>query len=180
MKIALEGFNASQQHCWLDSSVALHWIAGNGNHKQWRYINTEENPADLASRGGSVDQKDLWWRGPIWLSDSAKWPTNITTSTSPDSQAEENVLKEILKFSEVRSDDFDVLVEKFQFWKLVRVCSCIAKFADHARKSKSDRLLVPLRTGETERQVMLWVKRGARVRTGNSIVERAVQHLFPL
>jgi hypothetical protein len=139
VKTVLEGFNVSQQHCWLDSSVALHWIAGNGSYKQfvvnrvakikqhgdvkWCYINTEENPADLASRGGSVDQKVLGWRGPIWLSDSAKWPTNITTSTSPESQAEEKVLKKIFMFSEVRRDDFDVLVEKFQFWKLVRVCS---------------------------------------------------------
>ena len=175
VKAALEGFNVSQQHCWLDSSVALHCIAGNGNYKQfvanrvakikqhgdvkWRYINTQENPADLASRGGSVDQKDLWWRGPIWLSDSAKWPTNITTSTSPASQAEEKSLKEIFKFSDVRSDEFDVLVEKFQFWKLVRVCSWIARFADNARKSKRDRLLGPLRTGEIERHVMLLVKR---------------------
>jgi hypothetical protein len=33
VKTALEGFNVCQQHCWLDSSVALHWIAGNGNYK---------------------------------------------------------------------------------------------------------------------------------------------------
>jgi hypothetical protein len=72
VKTALEGFNVSQQHCWLDSIVAFHRIAGNGNYKQfvanrvakikqhgdvkWRYINTEENHADLASKGGSVDQ----------------------------------------------------------------------------------------------------------------------------
>ena len=72
VKAALEGFNVSQQHCWLDSSVALHWIAGNGNYKQfvanrvakikqhgdvkWRYINTKENPADLASRGGQLSR----------------------------------------------------------------------------------------------------------------------------
>ena len=44
----------------------------------------------------------------MWLSDDAKWPTNITTSTSPKSQAEEKILKEIFKFSEVRSDDLEV------------------------------------------------------------------------
>ena len=66
VKSALEGFKVSQQYCWLVSSVALHWIGGNGSYKQfvsnrvskirqhtdvkWRYVNTEENPADLASR----------------------------------------------------------------------------------------------------------------------------------
>ena len=69
-----EGFKVNQQHCWLDSIVALHWIGGNESYKQfvsnrvskirqhtdvkWRYVNTEENPADLASRGGPVDQND--------------------------------------------------------------------------------------------------------------------------
>ena len=72
VKSALEGFKVSQQYCWLDSSVSLHWIGGNGTYKQfvvnrvakikengnvqWRYVNTEENRADLASRGGSVDE----------------------------------------------------------------------------------------------------------------------------
>ena len=75
----------TQQFCWLDSSVALHWIHGNGDYKQfvanraekirqhngveWRHVNADENPeespADLASRGGSVGEKDLWWNGPM-------------------------------------------------------------------------------------------------------------------
>ena len=175
VKTALEGFNVSQQHCWLDSSVALHWIGGNGSYKQfvsnrvskirqhtdvrWRYVNTEENPTDLASRGGPVDQSDLWWSGPSWLSDCEQWPPNITTSSSPESQAEEKILKEIFKFSEVRSGDLQVLMKKFQFWKVVRVCTWIARFADNARKSKKNRLLGPLTTSEIEKQVMWGVKR---------------------
>ena len=188
VKTALEGFNVSQQHCWLDSSVALHWIGGNGSYKQfvsnrvskirqhtdvkWRYVNTEENPADLASRGGPVDQNDLWWSGPSWLSDCEQWPPNITTSSSPESQAEEKILREIFQFSKVESDDFNPLIEKFGFWKLVRVCAWMARFTENARKSKRDKRLGPLEEDEIGKQVMFWIKRAQKSAEGTENMER--------
>ena len=69
---ALEGYPVDQVYCWSDSTVALHWIRGEGEYKQfvhnrvckirdknwitWRYVPTKENPADLGSRGGPVPQ----------------------------------------------------------------------------------------------------------------------------
>ena len=40
---------------------------------QWRYVRSEENPADPASRGLSVQElkeSNLWWRGPSFLTES--------------------------------------------------------------------------------------------------------------
>ena len=41
---------------------------------QWRHVPTSENPADLGNQGGSVNEVELWWNGPPWLSDPSQWP----------------------------------------------------------------------------------------------------------
>lgn len=35
VKDALKGFPVESVHCWLDSTVALHWIKGGGDYKQF-------------------------------------------------------------------------------------------------------------------------------------------------
>ena len=47
------------------------------NKDQWRYCPTLDYPADLQTRGLNADQfmkNDLWFKGPNWLVDTAKWP----------------------------------------------------------------------------------------------------------
>lgn len=62
-------------HCWLDSTVAPYWIKGQGEYRQfvsnrvhkikqhrqvtWHHVPTEDNPADLGSRGGNVVNNTL-------------------------------------------------------------------------------------------------------------------------
>ena len=80
----LEGFPVTTLICWLDSTVALHWVRGNGEYKQFvenrvrkirenhevecRHEPSHENPADLGSRGRKADQENEQCRnGPEWL-----------------------------------------------------------------------------------------------------------------
>ena len=109
---ALQGFPVTSLHCCLDSSVALYWILGGGDYKQfvanrvrkirehvevtWRHVPTEDNPADLASRGGLVSKENqLWLSGPEWLSDPRKWPENLVTAPSKESNQEVKTTKEL-------------------------------------------------------------------------------------
>lgn len=75
-------------YAWSDSTVVSAWIAGEPSRwttfvsnriseiltmldqDQWRHVSTDQNPADCASRGLSVNnlaKHDLWWHGPKWL-----------------------------------------------------------------------------------------------------------------
>ena len=44
----------------------------------FQYIASNQNPADIATRGSSVfelSQSTLWWHGPSWLQeDDSSWP----------------------------------------------------------------------------------------------------------
>ena len=143
MRNALESFPlATNIQCWLDSTVALHWLSDNGEYRQfaenrvrkiqrhtnlmWHYVPTSENPTDLGSRGGSVTKAELWWRGPKWLADPKKWPTDIVTHATQESQAERKVQRELFAGTVEVNHDFDHVLEKFGLRKALRVCAWIS------------------------------------------------------
>ena len=135
---------ATNIQCWLVTTVALHWLSDNGEYRQltancvqkiqghtnlmWRYVPTSENPADLRSRGGSVTKAELWWRGPAWLADPKKWPTDIVTHATQESQAERKVQRELFAGTVEVNHDFDHVLEKFGLRKALRVCAWILRF----------------------------------------------------
>ncbi|XP_068692648.1 uncharacterized protein [Montipora foliosa] len=177
VKEPLEGFPVGEMVCWLDSSVALHWIKGRGNYKQfvanrvhkiqqhpevqWRDVSTKYNPADTCtgSRSGSVENVHLWWSGPEWLPKRQKWPSDIETKTTPESQAEEKVIGEVLAVAQVQEDNLDTLLGKFTLWRTLRVCAWIGRFIHNARSILSNRNKGPLTTEEISKQRIFWLKR---------------------
>ena len=88
---------------WTDSQCILHWLKTkkllsvfvenrlkeirNGNITL-RFVISEDNPADLATRGISaqeLSESQLWWHGPRWLRDSeTSWPTWNIPEINPD------------------------------------------------------------------------------------------------
>jgi hypothetical protein len=85
--------------CWIQNEVVHPEIyISNRTEKIWKasqveewiHVPGKENPADLASRGmnaSDLSKKDLWFRGPLWLSESKdKWPQfkRVSTKEAPE------------------------------------------------------------------------------------------------
>ena len=155
---------------WLDSTVALHWILGNGQYHQfvanriqkikehpevkWRYVPTLDNPGDIASRGGLVTNTELWWSGPAWLRDPESWPENPVTEKSQASEKEAKVTKEVLSMAkscleEEEQNEFDRLLNSHDLRRALRIQAWIRRFTTH-RDCKG-----PL-TSEDLREVRDW------------------------
>nr|XP_026491789.1 uncharacterized protein LOC113397585 [Vanessa tameamea] len=81
---------------WSDSTIVLAWITGEPsrwttfvsnrvselltilNRDQWNHVNSNENPADCASRGIQTEDLknlNLWWFGPSWLKEINEYKT---------------------------------------------------------------------------------------------------------
>ena len=161
---------------WLDSTVALHWICGNGAYKQfvgnrvakiqehstirWRHVPTKDNPADIASRGGQVSSSSLWWSGPEWLQDPAEWPENPVTRPSTETDSEAKIIREVLcvaKTTKPGSDEFDDLLESNTLRRTLRVFAWINRFIHNCRFRA--RRSGPLDTEEIETVKNWWIIR---------------------
>ena len=84
----------AEKTLWTDSQCLLQWIKNRENTSifvrnrvteiinetdvVFRYINTKHSPADIPTRGMSINElknNKLWWYGPEWLlQDPNEWP----------------------------------------------------------------------------------------------------------
>ena len=92
----------------------------------WRHVPTHENPADLGSRGGPVnDGNVLLWEGLKWLKDPECWPPDIVTTASTESNAEVKVTKELFALAVEKEYELDNLLSKLTYWRL---CTWMRRF----------------------------------------------------
>ena len=158
---------------WLDSTVALHWIVGNGQYRQfvanrvqkirqhpqiqWRHVPTTDNPADLASRGGQITDAELWWNGPVWLRDPENWPENPVTVKTQTSEEEAKVIREVLGLANEQPKQernvFDELLERHDLRRTLRIQAWVRRFTTHrARKG-------PLTSEDIQEAKNWWIRR---------------------
>jgi len=108
---------------------------------QWSHIASKQNPADLVSRGASVEQlktSDMWWNGPEILLTTPEDNRGTTLLTTMATQLR-------LKINTLPFD-----VKKFSsFSKVTRILAYVFRFL-HNAKCPTDAYRGPLTTEEME------------------------------
>jgi len=141
---------SSDIRCWTDSTIVLAWLrkpacnwttfVANRVAKItqatpvdcWAHVRSEQNSADLASRGVSLHElaeNHLWWHGPEWLQGPRElWPAQ--SDTLPVTELEQRAVK--VHFVKGPSIDF---LERFsKLDKALRVLVYVQRFFKRCRK----------------------------------------------
>lgn len=153
---------------WCDSTIVLSWlqltsndlnvfvanrvskIQAASNAQDWYYIRSKDNPADIISRGASIEYlaQSTWWHGPLWLSMSKNdWPSEMPNQniTIPELKATSKTLL-IGKTS-----NSSVLFSMFSsFDKLKRIIATCLRFVSNCKLKKGERRIEPLSVSELE------------------------------
>ncbi|XP_050299187.1 uncharacterized protein LOC126738055 [Anthonomus grandis grandis] len=141
---------------WSDSQVALSWtktdpsllkmfvanrvakIQSLVDINTWQYINTNHNPADLASRGLDADKlvkAKIWWMGPEFLKYSnSEWPVenfNIPRHELPEIKRKSLIFK---------SANYDSIFSQFSsLVKLKRVVALCIRFFNNLKNKRHNK-----------------------------------------
>jgi hypothetical protein len=145
---------------WTDSQNVLAWVKNDDLCLQtfvhnrvkiihectaassWRWVDTEQNPADHLSRGKTVGELlDLtdWWGGPSFLKESMdEWPADKRKPNMSDEAAQElkqNAIVCVSKSKNSLAEDLRTDYENFSSWnRLVRAMAAVIKFQRTCRR----------------------------------------------
>ncbi|XP_070141661.1 uncharacterized protein [Drosophila kikkawai] len=141
---------SSDLRCWTDSTIVLAWLrkpacnwttfVANRVAKItqatpvdcWAHVPSEQNSADLASRGvplNDLADSKLWWQGPEWLQGPRQlWPAQNAIDPT---ELEQRAVK--VHFSKTPSEEY---LERFsKLDKALRVLTYVLRFLKRCRKS---------------------------------------------
>ncbi|XP_075163329.1 uncharacterized protein LOC142235964 [Haematobia irritans] len=141
-------FTITDIFLWSDSTITLAWldkppyhwktfvankiseILDNIGNVTWRHVPTNDNPADIGSRGctaSELNSNKLWWHGPKWLLKSAEfWPKQ-------NYFCEPELERKVTNFlTETQTED---LLDRFSsFSRALRVLCYVYRFVRNCRK----------------------------------------------
>ena len=165
-----------------DSQITLHWISKKTGHPNqfvlnratkiqeftesnqatWRYVKTEDNPADLLTRGITLEQfrsSIIWKNGPNWLLKPEDWPKwdatrcsarvlHLATSSEKDQAANETPI-----------DISDVMdISRYNWTQLIRVTARVRRFIGNLKTNAAERLSGPITASELALVEEEWIR----------------------
>ena len=156
---ALKRLPIESVNVWMDSMVALYWIANptrswkvfvaNCVRKiadvtaevgiSWRYCPTELNLADLGSRGATLAkmEKGGWYDGPDWLLNEEEWPVQPVLKKTQAAVDEQKPVEEAVSHvNESDPDEWDDLLMRKPFWNTLRVTAWALRFVHNSRAKR--------------------------------------------
>lgn len=166
---------------WSDSQIVLHWIFSNKQLKQfvanrvqeicnlfpssvWGYCHTNDNAADLLTRGITpiqLQSTQLWFQGPPWLTSESDWPTWSSTSVHHIHTIEETEsATSASKTNTVPQTGLHQIIDITRYSKLTklhRVTAYVLRFITNVR-TPSEKKAGPLTTSELDSAQKLWIK----------------------
>ena len=141
---------SAHEHLWSDSTITLAWlrspptrwktfvanrvaeIQSLTNPDSWKHISSEDNPADLISRGvppKGLINTSLWWSGPAWLNTSDNvWPTFLQLPVDPPEQRMNHFTTTLV------TNEADIFSRFSKFTRLLRVVAYCFRFMNRARR----------------------------------------------
>ncbi|XP_014288278.3 uncharacterized protein [Halyomorpha halys] len=123
---------------------------------QWRFVRSEVNPADIASRGclpTDLLGSDFWFYGPPWLREET---LPLFRLCGQNQEANESGMSLLSRAApEIYDDAWMARFSSFQ--RLMRVTALILRLADHAR-SRSSPLTGPISAKEYSRALLACVR----------------------
>ena len=107
--------------------------------EQWRYVDTEENPSDCASRGISpreTRKKDVWLHGPAFLRNfENSWKEAVPEIAVDDGDPEVKTVKLVNAITIGKSVLLEHLEKRISDWyRMKRVMAWVLRFAKRCRK----------------------------------------------
>ncbi|GFU41209.1 putative RNA-directed DNA polymerase from transposon X-element [Trichonephila clavipes] len=138
---------------WTDSSTVLTWIIRREQwsifvanriseirklttSEDWFHISTDQNPADILSRGCGPKQlqKRKWWQGPDWLKNSKEqWPKSAVNINEKEVEIEKRKSVISANNTEVESISSQLARRFSRFSKMIRVMAWILRFQPKAK-----------------------------------------------
>ncbi|XP_075157736.1 uncharacterized protein LOC142231004 [Haematobia irritans] len=154
------GIGFSQVYCWTDSTIVLSWlrktpstwttfvanrvcrIQENVGHGNWYHVRSEDNPADLGSRGvtpADLAASRIWWHGPHWLSrDRSEWSIRDLAQCETDVE-----VRSIRSHASFFSADEDILERFSSLDRALRVVSYMLRFFQRTHSAHRGRVEFP-------------------------------------